>query len=51
MSTEFSLVTELHDKALVIKTDGYINGPGGEKIVQEFEKHNQINKMTRHTSK
>ncbi len=38
MSTEFSLVSELHDKTLVIKTDGYINGPGGEKIVQEFFK-------------
>jgi anti-anti-sigma factor len=45
MSTEFSLVSELHDKTLVIKTDGYINGPGGEKIVQEFFKHNSINKL------
>lgn len=45
MSTEFSLVAELHDKTLVIKTDGYINSAGGEKIVQEFTKHNGINKL------
>ena len=45
MSTEFSLVSELHDKSLVIKTDGYINGPGGEKIVQEFSKHTSIDKL------
>ena len=45
MSTEFSLVSELHDKSLVIKTAGYINGPGGEKIVQEFSKHSSINKL------
>jgi anti-anti-sigma factor len=45
MSTEFNLVTELHDKALVMKTDGYINSAGGEKIVQEFAKHNGINKL------
>ena len=45
MSTEFSLVSELLDKTLVIKTDGYINGPGGGKIFREFEKHNEINKL------
>ena len=45
MSTEFSLVSELHDKSLVIKTTGYINGPGGEKIVREFSKHSSINKL------
>lgn len=45
MSTEFSLISELHDKTLVIKTEGYINNAGGEKIVREFEKHSDINKL------
>jgi anti-anti-sigma factor len=45
MSTDFNLTSELHDKTLVIKTDGYINSSGGEKIVQEFSKHNGISKL------
>ena len=45
MSTEFSLISELHDKTLVIKTEGYINNAGGEKIVREFEKHSDVNKL------
>jgi len=45
MSTDFNLISELHDKALIIKTEGYINNVGGEKIVQEFLKHNGINKL------
>lgn len=45
MSTDFNLVSELHDKTLVIKTEGYINNGGGEKIVQEFSKHNDINRL------
>ena len=45
MSTDFNLTSELHDKTLVIKTDGYINSSGGEKIVQEFSKHNGITKL------
>lgn len=45
MSTDFNLVSELHDKTLVIKTEGYINNVGGEKIVEEFSKHNGINKL------
>ena len=39
MSTEFNLITELHEKTLVLKTDGYINNAAGEKIVDEFSKH------------
>ena len=31
MNTDFNLVSELHDKTLVIKTEGYINNMGGEK--------------------
>ena len=39
MSSEFNLITELHDKALLLKTDGYINNVAGEKIIREFTKH------------
>ncbi|MHA2030251.1 MAG: STAS domain-containing protein [Candidatus Kariarchaeaceae archaeon] len=39
MSTDFGLITELHDKTLVLKTNGYINNTAGEKIVEEFSKH------------
>ena len=45
MSTDFNLMSELHDKTLVIKTDGYINNVGGEKIVHEFTKHKGVNKL------
>jgi len=45
MNTDFNLVSELHDKTLVIKTEGYINNTGGEKIVQEFSKHSDINRL------
>lgn len=45
MSTDFNLNSELQDKTLVIKTDGYINNIGGEKIVQEFTKHTDIIKL------
>jgi anti-anti-sigma factor len=39
MSSEFNLITELRNNALVMKTDGYINNVAGEKISQEFAKH------------
>ena len=29
----------------MIKTEGYINSSGGEKIVQEFEKHPDVRKL------
>lgn len=45
MSTDFNLISELHDKTLVIKTEGYINSSGGERIVKEFEKHTDVNKL------
>jgi len=45
MSTEFNLTSELQDKTLIIKTEGYINNNGGEKIVRELEKHTGINKL------
>jgi anti-anti-sigma factor len=45
MSTEFNLISELQDKTLIIKTEGYINNSGGEQIVKELEKHANINKI------
>jgi len=45
MSTEFNLISELQDKTLIIKTEGYINNAGGEQIVKELEKHANINKI------
>jgi anti-anti-sigma factor len=47
MSTDFNLVKELHDKTLVLKTEGYINLTAGEQIVEEFSKHfnGGINKL------
>jgi anti-anti-sigma factor len=47
MSTDFNLFSELHDKALVIKTEGYINNTAGEEILEEFSKHlnSGINKL------
>lgn len=47
MSIDFNLVTELHDKTLVLKTEGYINSSAGEQIVDEFSKHlsGGINKL------
>jgi anti-anti-sigma factor len=47
VSTEFNLTSELYNKTLVIKTEGYINNTGGEKIAGEFFKHfdSGINKV------
>ena len=45
MSTEFNLISELHEKTLIIRTEGYINNTGGEKIVRELEKHADVNKL------
>jgi len=45
MISDFNIISELHDKTLVLRTEGYINHVGGEKIVQEFNKHNGIKKL------
>ena len=46
MSTDFNIISELHSDTLVMKTDGYINNTGGEKIAQEFSKHaNNVKKV------
>ncbi len=39
MSAEFNITSELKEKTLILKTDGYINNTGGEKMLQEFLKH------------
>ena len=39
MGNEFNIVSELRDGTLILKTEGYINNTGGEKILQEFSKH------------
>lgn len=39
MSTDFNIVSEVHNNTLVMKTDGYINNTGGEQIILEFSKH------------
>jgi anti-anti-sigma factor len=41
MSSEFNLVAETKDNCVVINTTGYINNIGGQKIVEEFYKHNE----------
>jgi anti-anti-sigma factor len=39
MSTDFNVVSEMRDDTLIMKTDGYINNTGGERVVQEFSKY------------
>ena len=36
MSNDFNLITEIHNKTLLMKTEGYINNTAGEKLTQEF---------------
>jgi anti-anti-sigma factor len=47
MISEFSLTSEVKDNALVIRTSGYINNSGGEKIAEEYYNHKDsgINKV------
>ncbi|MFA7229440.1 MAG: STAS domain-containing protein [Melioribacteraceae bacterium] len=47
MSSEFNLAAITKDNYVVINTTGYINNVGGQKIVDEFYKHNEngINKV------
>jgi anti-anti-sigma factor len=39
MIKDFDLTSKTVNDVLVLKTEGYINNSGGEKISQEFEKH------------
>ncbi len=47
MSSEFNLSSELKDKTLILKTEGYLNNIGGERIAKEVSEHisNNINKV------
>jgi anti-anti-sigma factor len=35
MSSEFRLTSEIKEKTLILRTEGYLNNSGGEKIIQE----------------
>jgi anti-anti-sigma factor len=39
MSGEFNLTSELKENTLILKTEGYLNNIGGERIVQEVSGH------------
>ncbi len=41
MVKDFDLTSELVNEVCVMKTEGYINNAGGERISQEFEKYFQ----------
>lgn len=47
MSNEFNLYSELKDKTLILKTEGYLNNIGGERIAKEVSENlsNNINKV------
>ena len=39
MVKDFDLTSNMVNDILVMKTEGYINNTGGEKITEEFDKH------------
>jgi anti-anti-sigma factor len=39
MNTDFNVTSEIRDNTLIMKTEGYINNTGGERVVQEFSKY------------
>lgn len=39
MIKDFDLTSNIQNDVLVMKTEGYINNAGGQKISSEFEKH------------
>jgi anti-anti-sigma factor len=47
MISDFNLTTEVKDNTLIMKTSGYINNSGGEKIAEEYnnKKDEGINKV------
>jgi len=47
MSTDFNIISEIHNNTLVMRTEGYINNVAGEKISEEFTKNfvSGINKV------
>lgn len=47
MGSAFNLTSELKDKTLILKTEGYLNNIGGERIVKEIsgQMNNDISKV------
>lgn len=41
MVSEFNLNSEVKNDCVVIKTSGYVNNLGGQKIIDEFNSHHQ----------
>ena len=39
MAVEFNLKSEINNNVLIVETEGYVNNIGGQKIVEEFNKH------------
>jgi len=39
MKMDFDLASSIEGDVLVLRTEGYINNDGGQKIVEEFSKH------------
>jgi anti-anti-sigma factor len=39
MNDDFQISAEVDGPTLILRTDGYINNIGGEKILEEFSKH------------
>jgi anti-anti-sigma factor len=39
MKVDFNVTSEMRDSTLIMKTEGYINNTGGERLVQEFTKY------------
>ncbi len=39
MEASFKLSANVQDGILIMNTEGYVNNEGGEKILQEFQKH------------
>ncbi len=47
MKMDFDLTSSIEGDVLVMKTEGYINNDGGQRIIEEFNKHleNGISKV------
>lgn len=47
MSSEFNLTSELKNRILILRTEGYLNNIGGERIVKTVSEHisTEINKV------
>ena len=41
MDDDFKLIAEVEGATLILRTDGYINNTGGERIMEEFSKHSE----------